>query len=313
LLNRIAEREDLRKEIDDLTLTHGSEARIRTLIISQLKEIAKKYGKPRRTEIIYDAVTAAPTEASFIEDYNLKLFLTKENYLKKISLVSLRSAGEQALKENDSIVQELDASNRDEMLFFSSASNCYKMRLYDIADCKASSLGEYLTNVLGMDAGERIIHMVPAKDYTGYMVFAFENGKCAKVPLSAYATKTNRKKLVNAYSDKSPLVSMEWLAADADLYLQRGKDKAMVLHSSLIPLNASKSSGGLTVFTLLKSKKSALTEMRLLAPVVTSEPNAETPPSNNAAAPSSKFTLSPDDREYYRADKVPTAGHFMRK
>ena len=329
LLGRVAEREDLRKEIDDLKLTHGSEVKIRALIITQLKEIIKKYGKPRRTDIIYDAVTSTPTEESFIEDYNLKLFLTRENYLKKISLVSLRSAGEQALKENDSIVQELDATNRDEMLFFSSTSNCYKMRLYDIADCKASSLGEYLTNVLGMDAGERVIHMVPARDYTGYMVFAFENGKCAKVPLSAYATKQNRKKLVNAYSDKSPLVGMEWLAADADLYLQRGKDKAMVLHSSLIPLNASKSSGGLTVFTLLKSKKSALTEMRLLEPVVAQDVGdanagdagavantvaaADTATTSKDGALPGKFNLPPDDREYYRADKIPTAGHFMRR
>ena len=303
LLGRVNEREDLQKEIADLKETHKSESRIRALIISQLKEVAKKYGKPRRTEIIYDAETAAPSDEVFIEDYNVKLFLTGESYLKKITLVSLRSASEQNLKEGDYIAQELDAANRDEMLFFSSACNVYKMRLYDIPDCKASALGGYLANILGLDAGERIIQMIPAQEYKGMMVFAFENGKAAKIPLSAYATKTNRKKLVNAYSDKSPLVNMAWLEADADLYLQRGKDKAMVLNSALIPLNTSKSSGGVMVFTLLKSKKVGITQMRALPGLVTP---AEGEPVQDGG-------LSAEDRDYYRADKIPTAGHFLRK
>jgi DNA gyrase subunit A len=288
LLGRVAEREALGKEIANLTATHGSEEKIRALISAQLKETIKKYGKPRRTEIIYDMEISAPPEESFIEDYNVKLFLTGQNYLKKISLVSLRSASEHNLKENDFIVQEIEATNREEVLFFSSQCNVYKIRIHDIPDCKASVLGEYLTNLLGMDANERIIYMTTAQDYKGIMVFAFENGKAAKIPMHAYATKTNRRKLVNAYSDKSLLIGIQWLAEDADLYLQRGKDKAMVLHSSLIPLNTSKSSGGVTVFTLLKSKKSLITVMRVA--------NADT-----------------DDCEYYRADKIPTAGHFIRK
>ena len=290
LLGRVNEREDLRKEIADLKSTHGSDGKIRALIIAQLKEVAKKYGKPRRTEIIYDAIAAVPTEEAFIDDYNVKLFLTGENYLKKISLVSLRSAAEHNLKEHDYITQELEATNREEILFFSSLCHVYKMRLYDIPDCKASALGEYLTNLLGLDPGERVLYMTTAREYEGFMVFAFENGKAAKIPLSAYATKTNRKKLLNAYSDRSPLVGMVWLAEDTDLYLQRGKDKAMVLNSALIPLNTSKSSGGVTVFTLRKN--ATLTKMHPLT---------------------GDATLSPEDREYYRTDKVPTAGHFMRK
>jgi DNA gyrase subunit A len=286
LLGRVNEQDDLRKEIGELKSVYGSEEKIRALIISQLKEVAKKYGKPRRTEIVYDAVTEKPAEEVFIDDFNLKLFLTGHNYLKKISLVSLRSAGEHNLKENDFIAQELETSNREEILFFSSQNNVYKMRLHDIPDCRASSLGEYLTNLLGLEPGERIVYMTAANEYKGYMVFAFENGKAAKVPLAAYITKTNRKKLVNAFSDKSPLVNMVWLPEDADLFLKRGKDKAMVLNTVLIPVNTSKASGGLTVFTLRKN--TVLTEMRLA--------NKET-----------------EDNEYYRADKVPTAGHFIKK
>ena len=162
----------------------------------------------------------------------------------------------------------------------------YKTKVYDLPDCKASSLGEYLTNLLDMQPNERIIHIVTAKDYTGYMVFAFENGKIARVQMSAYATKTNRKKLVNAYSERSPLVSMHWVPDGADLYLQRGKDKAMVVNVDIIPSNTSKTSGGVSVFTLRQNTR--LTAMR---PV---DPEA-------------------DDLDYYRTDKIPTAGHFLQK
>jgi len=305
LLGRVSERTDLGKEIAHLQETHGSEAKIRTLIISQLKDVAKKYHAPRRTDIIYDAVLAAPTEEDFIEDYNLKLFLTAESYLKKISLVSLRSAGDHALKEGDSIIQALDATNREEILFFSSAHSVYKMRLYDIADCKASALGEFLANVLSLDAGERILYMTPARAYNGYMLFAFENGKCAKVPLTSYATKTNRKKLVNAYSDRAPLVSMARIDTDCDLYLQRGKDKAMVIHSSLISLTTAKSSGGMAVFTLRNN--TTLTQMRPLPPLETASPG------EGDEAPVVETDMTAEERAYYRADKVPTAGHFFRK
>jgi len=300
LLNRINEREALENELAELKAIFGSEERIRDLISLQLKEIAKKYGRPRRTEIIEKSEAPAPTEESFIDDYNLKLFLTGHNYIKKISLVSLRSAAEQYLKDDDYIVQELDASNRDELLLFTNQNNVYKMKVYDLPDCKASSLGEYLTNVLEMlprthgraasegsdQPGERVLYLALAKDYGGYMLFAFENGKVAKVSFSAYVTKTNRKKLVNAYSGKSPLVEMHWISNDIDLYLQRGKDKAMVINSALVPPNTSKQSGGVTVFNLRQNSK--LTVMR---------------PAENET----------DDLDYYRADKIPTAGHFLQK
>jgi len=286
LLNRINERDALEKELTSLKETYGSDALVRELISAQLKEIAKKYGADRRTEIVTPAESPILPEETFIDDYNLKLFLTVHNYLKKVSLVSLRAADVQYLKEDDFIAQELEASNRDEVLLFSNQFNVYKTKIYDLPDCKASSLGEYLTNVLDMQPHERIIHITIAKDYTGYMLFAFENGKVAKVQLSAYATKTNRRKLVNAYSERSPLVSMHWIPEDVDIYLQRGKDKAMVVSSSLIPANTSKTSGGVSVFTLRQNTK--LTAMR---PV-----NAES-----------------DDLDYYRTDKIPTAGHFLQK
>lgn len=286
LQNRINERTELEAELVNLKKTYGSEELIRGVISDQLKEIAKKYGKDRRTEIITAAEAPPLAQESFIEDYNLKLFLTGHNYIKKVSLVSLRAADVQYLKEDDFIVQEIEATNKEEILMFTDQHNVYKMKIYDLPDCKASSLGEYLTNVLDMQQGERVIHVVQARDYGGYMLFGFVNGKVAKVQLSAYATKTNRRKLVNAYSERSPLVSMHWIAADTDLYLQRDKDKAKIINSSLIPLNTSKTSGGVSVYTL--KQKSALTVMR---PV----------------------NLEIDDVDYYRADKIPTTGHFMQK
>lgn len=285
LLNRVNERDTLASDITSLKKTYGSDTLIRELIATQLKEIAKKYGAPRRTEII--TITEAPVidEETFIEDYNLKLFLTGHNYLKKISLVSLRAADVQYLKEDDYIAQELEATNREEILLFTDQFNVYKSKIYDFPDSKASLIGQYLSNFLEMQQGERVIHIIAARDYQGYVLFAFQNGKVAKVQMSAYATKTNRKKLVHAYSNKSPLVSMHWAPADVDLYLQRGKDKAMVINSSLVPANATKNSGGVSVFTLRKN--TVLTDMR---PV----------------------NLEIDDVDYYRGDKIPTAGHFLQ-
>ena len=286
LLNRINERKSLEEEIKNLKETHESDSLIRELISQQLKEISKKYGAPRRTEIIDAVDTPPPTEESFIDDYSLKIFLTDHNYIKKISMASLRSAAEQYLKEDDFIVQEFEATNKEEILLFSNQHNVYKTKIYDLPDCKASSLGEYLTNILDMQPDERIIYITTANDYQGYVVFAFENGKVAKVQFSAYATKTNRKKLINAYSNRSPLVNMLWIENDTDLYLQRGTDKAMIVNTNLIPVNTSKNSGGLTVFTLRQNTQ--LSVMRL-------------------------SNLETDDPDYYSVDKIPTAGHFLQK
>jgi DNA gyrase subunit A len=285
LLARVNERESLQKEIAGLHSTRGSDAAIRDLISNQLKEVAKKYGTDRRTAIIEVKEESAPQEEVFVDDYNCRIFLTAHNYFKKISLVSLRSTAEQYLKDDDIILQEIEISNRAEILFFSNQFAVYKMKAYDIADCKASALGEYLTNLLALAEGERIVHMVPAGDYSGFMVFGFANGKVAKVSFDSYATKTNRKKLINAYSDKSPLVSMMWLPADGDLYLTRGKDKAMVINTELINVNASKNSSGVAVFSLKRNTE--LTGLRLAD------------------------EMEGLDKEYFRVDKIPSAGHFV--
>ena len=285
LMGRVNERESLKDELAELKIILESDERIRELIVEQLKEISKKYGRLRRTEIVHAEDTPAPSGDSFIDDYNVRLFLTRHSYFKKITLVSLRSSAEQYLKEDDFITQDMEATNREEILFFSDKCNVYKMKLYDLPDTKASALGDYLPNLLGMEQGESIIYFALAKDYTGYMLYAFENGKVAKVAFNAYATKTNRRKLVNAYSGKSPLVSMHWVAGEEDLYLQRGSDKAMVVNSSLIPANTSKQSGGVAVFSL--RQKTLLTSMRP--------------------------ALEGDDLDYYRMDKIPTAGHFLLK
>jgi len=285
LMGRVDERKALEEELAELKAILESEERIRSLISDQLRDISKKYGRPRRTEIIQADATPAPPEESFIDDYNVRLFLTGHSYFKKITLVSLRASADHYLKEGDKISQELEATNKDEIIFFSNKCNVYKMKLYDMADCKASALGDYLPNLLSMEADEGIIYMALAKDYQGYMLYAFENGKVAKVAFNAYATKTNRRKLVNAYSGKSPLVSLHWVPEDGDLYLQRGTDKAMVVHSSLVPVNTSKQSGGVSVFSL--RQKTVLTAMRPVG--------------------------SGDDLDYYRMDKIPTAGHFLLK
>jgi len=283
LMGRIDERETLVRELEELKATLASDQRIRELISEQLKEISKKYGRPRRTDIIQAEDTPAPPQDDLIDDYNVRIFLTEHSYFKKITLVSLRSSAEQYLKEEDHIAQEQEATNRDEILFFSNKCNVYKLKLYDMPDTKASALGDYLPNLLGLDEGERIIYFALANDYQGYMLFAFENGKVAKVDFNAYATKTNRRKLVNAYSGKSPLVSLHWVPQNVDLYLQRGVDKAMVVNSELIPVNTSKQSGGVMVFSLRQN--TVLTAMR---------------PVDEG-----------DDIDYYRMDKIPTAGHFL--
>lgn len=287
ILKRTQEMKTLENEIADLKATLESNTKIKNLICRQLKAVAKKYGKPRLTEVIQEEEIVTPTKDDFIEDYGVRLFLTEQNYFKKIPLISLRSAGEQKVKDDDYIMQELESTNRGEMLFFSNQFNVYKIKLSDIPDSKASSMGEYLQNLLGMDAEEKILYMTVTQDYSGFMVFFFENGKGAKVQLSAYATKANRRKLVNAYSARSPLVYMEKLDADADFLLMRNHDKATLLNTELIPANASKSASGVQLYTL--KKNSSITKV----------------------CPAAEFQT--DNPEYYRTRKIPTTGHFIQE
>lgn len=259
ILNRIQEISELVDSIADLTAILSSDAKVKSIISKELKNVAKKYGTPRRTSIISDVDTEKLQAEDLIEDYGIKLFLTVHNYFKKIPLTSLRTSPEQKLKEEDSIMYECEATNRTDIVFFSDKHNVYKLKANDIADCKASSFGEYLANILNLEENEKIIYFTATTDYSGYMIFAFENGKVAKVPLESYATKTNRKKLVNAYSPKSPVIGMTYSSGDCDIVLIRDTDKALLFNTELIPLNVNKTSGGVQVFTM--KKKSFITRM----------------------------------------------------
>ena len=280
LMRRAGELDSLRGEIAELTELRGSDDKIRGLIASELRVIARKFGEPRKTEIIQDDMQIDFEEDIFIEDYSLKFFLTEEGYLKKISLVSLRSAGEQYLKDGDSMLQTVDSTNKADVLFFTDRHSVYKVKAYDLPDTKASALGDYLANRLELDDNERVIYMAATLDYEGFMVFGYENGKVAKVPLSGYDVR--RKKLLNSYSDKSKLVGMYFLPEDADLFLMRGSDKAMVINSSMFAPITSRSTGGVQVFSLRKHTK--LTVFRLAVP----------------------------EDENYRVDKFPMAGISVR-
>jgi DNA gyrase subunit A len=287
LLNRTGELDGLRAEIKSLQDLLSDENKIYAIITEQLREIAKKYGKPRMTALVREAEAPKIAEEELIEDYNIKLFLTTHGYVKKIPLSSLRSAGEQYVKDDDAITQEIEATNRSEMLFFTDRCAVYKAKAHDLPDGKASGIGEYLTNWLGLDAGERVVYMAATTDYAGYMLFGYTNGKVAKVPLNGYATKFNRKKLINAYSDKAPLVAAYFLPTDGDIFLMRGGDKAMLLNTALLSPITARNTAGVQVFNLRKN-----TVMSAL----------RSPPGG----------LTDEEREYYRADKIPSAGHFIR-
>ncbi|MBM6828990.1 topoisomerase IV [Anaerotignum lactatifermentans] len=287
ILKRTAELDELKKEIEELKQILGSDTKIKNIICRQLKAIAKKYGQPRKTEIVQEEEIPTLDKEDFIEDYGIRLFLTEQNYFKKISLVSLRSAGEQKLKEDDRMLLELESTNRADLLFFSDQCNVYKLKANDAPDTKASALGEYLPNLLGMEPEEHILYMTATTDYSGFMVFFFENGKGVKVPLSSYATKTNRKKLVNAYSSRAALVYMEKLDADRDYLLMRNSDKATVLNTELLPAAASKNAAGVQLYTLKKNS------------------------SISRVCPAEEFVT--EDLEYYRTRKIPTTGHFIQE
>ncbi|MDR1914854.1 MAG: topoisomerase IV [Clostridiales bacterium] len=283
ILSRIKEIENLKKEIAELNNLLSSEKKIEGLIVKQLKEIAKKYGKPRRTEIVYEE--EKPEYDELIEDYGIKLFLTQHNYFKKITLASLRSASEQYLKDGDEIAQELETTNKSDILFFSNNQNVYKVKAHELSECKASGMGEFLTNTLGLQDGEKIVFIAATTDYDGDIIFAFVNGKIAKISMDLYSTKANRKKLVNAYSDKSKLVYASHIRVNTDFIAIRDKDKALLFNTDLLPLSSSKNATGTQVMTLRKNSK--LT----------------------ALIQADKYVS--DNAEYYRTEKLPTGGHFI--
>ena len=250
ILKRVQETESLQEEIADLEDTLQKPARIRKIIIGELEDVRKKYGQPRKTEIIYGHEVEEYDETEEVPDYPVTLFLSRGGYFKKITPQSLRMSSEQKFKEGDSLLTRQEATNNTELMFFTDRQQVYKVRAADFADSKASVLGEYLPARLSMDDGESIVAMILPGDYSGHLLFFFENGKCARVALSAYATTSNRRKLTGAYSDKSPLVALLPLAEDRELALYSSEPRALLVHTSLLSPKTTRSTQGVAVMTI---------------------------------------------------------------
>ncbi|HPD00362.1 MAG TPA: DNA topoisomerase (ATP-hydrolyzing) subunit A [Acetivibrio sp.] len=286
ILNRISEIENLQKEIADLRDLHSSDKRIKKVIIKQLEDVSKKFGQSRRTEIIHEEHVEEITSDHLIEDYNLKLFLTKHNYLKKIPLTSLRSSSEHKLKDDDCIVQEVETHNKAELLLFSNKQTVYKLKIFEVEDCKASSLGEYLANLLELENGEEIIYMAATDDCKGYMIFAYENGKVAKIDMGSYATKTNRRKLSNAYCGLSPVVYMDYIIEDEELVAFSSLNKVLIFNTDSINSKSTRDSQGVQV---LKAKKGSI--MNRIKKI---------------------NEVSFKDPDYYRTKNIPAIGCYLK-
>ena len=255
--------DDLEGEIADLRDTLNSPRKLKNVIIKELQAVADKFGQPRRTEILYDAQEVAPEEEDDVPDYGVTVFVSKEGYLKKMTAQSLRMSGEQKFKEGDSLSFSRETTNRAEFLVFTDRYQCYKSRLSDFDDGKASQLGDYLPQKLGFEPGENLVAMVFCGDYKGFILFFFENGKAAKVPLSAYETKTNRKKLTGAYSDKSPLIKAVALDADEQMVVYSTDGRAAIFSTAQLLPKTTRNTQGVAVMTL--KKKATLRDAVLLS------------------------------------------------
>ena len=241
----------LEQEIADMKEILSSARKLKNVIIQELQEVSKKYGQPRKTEILYQVAEAEQEdEEEDIPDYPVTVFLSKEGYLKKITAQSLRMSGEQKFKEGDSLLFSQEATNRADLLVFTDQFQCYKSRLSEFEDGKASQLGDYLPQKLGMEQGESVISVVLTQDYSGFVLFFFENGKVAKVPLNAYETKTNRKKLTGAYCDKSQLVAVYALQADEQMAVYASDGRALIFSTAQLLPKTTRNTQGVTVMSL---------------------------------------------------------------
>ena len=250
ILKRVQETAALEEEIEDLEDTLQKPARIRKIIVGELEEMRKKYAQPRKTEIIFSHEAEYEEEPEETPDYPVTLFLSREGYFKKITAQSLRMSGEQKFKEGDELFRQVEATNNTELMFFTDRQQVYKVRAADFADGKASLLGDYLPTKLGMDEEEKVIDLVLPRDYSGHVLFFFENGKCARVSLSAYATTSNRRKLTGAYSDKSPLAALVPLTEDRELALISTEPRALLLHTALLAPKTTRATQGVAVMNM---------------------------------------------------------------
>lgn len=286
ILKRTEETDALEKDIADLEDILSSPRRVKKLIVDELKEINAKYPLPRKTGIVYAEDAEVELDEPEVENYPVTLFLSREGYFKKITPQSLRMSGEQKYKENDGPAQEFEAENRDDLLIFTDKQQVYKVRVADFEDTKASVLGVYLPTRLEMDEGENVLCMIKPGDYSGDLLLFFENGKAARVSLSAYATKTNRKRLTGAYSDKSPLVSLLPLDGEREIAVFSTEGRALLFSSALLTPKTSRTTIGVA---LMNVKKKYVVERAVFV---------ENSPITNAAR--------------YRARSIPVAGALLR-
>ena len=252
ILNRLKELDDLHAEIQDMEAVLKNAKRVTAIIIDELKAVAKKYGQPRKTLIYYPTEQDMAPVQEQVSDYPVNIFVTQEGYLKKITPQSLRMSGEQKLKEGDRIVTDVASSNAARLMFFTNRHQVYFADAADFADTKASVMGEYIPARLNMEEGEVLLGAVVTVDFSGYMLFFFANGKVAKVPLAAYATKTKRKKLLSAYSDKFPLVAMFHIGEDCEVVMQATNNRTLLLHTGALSAKTTKNTQGVQAMTLRK-------------------------------------------------------------
>ena len=289
IINRISDRDKLKEDIADTEDLLNSPRRINNLIAKTLKEVAEKYGQPRKSELVGMEETETFVESAVIPDYRLHLMLTRHGYLKKHTMKSLQSAGELKTKDDDEIFMGFECENKSDLLIFTDKCNLYKTHVYDFTDTKPGDLGHYLNSELEMEDGERPMFMISTTDYKGILFIAFENGKAARFPISAYETKQNRKKLINAYFDGSKAIGFMLLdeTEDPDLIVTNSLDKAAVFKASLIPLKTTRTTQGVQL--LVSKKGSVLKSLARLAEVDVQDP------------------------EYYRIRKVPAIGYYIRE
>ncbi len=254
ILKRLSDVDDLKKSIEDMEDILNSKSRIKKIIVEELTKVSNKYGKDRRSEIIYD-IDEEDTVIEEIPDYEVNLFFTKEGYFKKITPLSLRMSGEQKLKEGDEIVAAINSQNSVELLFFTDQCQVYKAKASDFDDTKASVLGDFVPAKLEFEKDEKPIYMAVTKDYKGYMLFFFENGKVAKVDMDGYSTKTNRKKLIKAYSNKAPIVSCMYIPEDTEIVITSTAGRHLLVNTAAISPKTTKDTAGVNVLTVKKYHK----------------------------------------------------------
>ncbi len=292
ILKRIKEIENLENEIARVEAIVKSDRKLEKEIQKQLKDITKKYGRERLTKLVKADEVQVATNDHFIEDFNLKVFFTNDGYLKKIALTSLRSAGDLKLKENDFVVQEMESTNKSEILFFTSLGQVYKLRLFDVPDHKPSDFGEFTPNLLDMDKDEKVLAIhVTSEDYPGYLILGFSDGRCVKIALNNFYTKTNRKKLKNAFYDGAELIGMlfqEEENSGKNIIIQNDQDRMILVESDRINLKSTRNSQGNHIMKLRPGFKANYMGF------------ADQFPENY-------------DFDYYRVRTLPAAGRFIKE